>query len=267
MALESWVEARRPWVAARRRENVEGVLRAQAIALPLPPSFNDAVRIARTERALIAGIMRRDPGTGRTLDVDIATFVPRAESLGACAFAVYPDEELHGGSYADILAVAQCTGLPVLSRDPVIDPVQIVMARTHGAAAVTLCVGALSDNDVRTLFRQALELGLDVVFEVGSAAELDRLARVRVSGPESAGAGLVAVHAVGFDGKSADLPCYERLVEKLPEAAAGIAAAGICDETDAAAVVAMGYDAFVAPYLSLADDVEASLRALAGDRI
>ena len=63
-------------VGERRREGIEGVFKAQAIALPLPPSFHDALRVPRADRAAIADIRRRAPERGdHAWDIDIADMV------------------------------------------------------------------------------------------------------------------------------------------------------------------------------------------------
>ena len=151
------IESRRRWVAERKLEGVEGVFRAQAAGLPLPPSFHDAVRVPRASRAVVVEIRRECDG--QRYELSVSQLVRAAEQAGACAIAIWPTEE-HGGSYQDILTAAQSSPLPVVSRDPVVDPVQIVMARAHGAAAVTVPIGLLNEDELRALFRQSVDLGV-----------------------------------------------------------------------------------------------------------
>jgi indole-3-glycerol phosphate synthase len=244
MGFEELIEARRRWVADRRREGVEGVYKAQAIALPLPPSFHDAVRVPRAERAIVAGYKRVFDGGAERSPHEVAEFVARAEAAGACAVAIWPDETAHDGSYHDILAAAQSSSLPVLSRDPVIDPVQIVMARAHGAAAVTLDVSVLNDEEFRALFRQALDLGLDVLAEAHSALELDRIACFRMGSAGGSGARLVGLSAIDASG-AADLAQYERLWPGLPEFAATVATSGISTHEHVVSLESIGFDAML----------------------
>lgn len=243
------------------------MFKAQAVALPLPPSFHDAVRVPRAERAVIAGYKRRPGPDAADFGVDVVEAVSRAEATGACAVAIWPDEEHHGGSYHDILAAAQATPLPVLSRDLVVDPVQIVMARAHGAAAVTIDVGYVSDDEFRALFRQAVELGLDVMVEARTALELERVASFRLGSAESSGARVVGVSAT-VNGEAADVAQYERLAPSVPEFAAGIATTGLLEPAHVIAAHAVGYDAcIVADPLLAARDFEAVMRRFAGEAL
>lgn len=264
MGLDALIESRRHWASARRREGVEGVYKAQAIALPLPPSFHDAVRVPRAERAVVVGYKRRAGPGAPPFDIEVGQLAARAEAAGACAIAIWPDDEFHGGSYHDILAAAQATSLPVLSRDPVVDPVQIVMARAHGAAAVTIDVAHVGDDELRALFRQAIDLGLDVLVEASTALELERVASFRLGSSEASGARVVGVSALDAAGR-ADAAQYLRLAPGVPEFAAAIATTGIASPEDLRAVEAAGFDAcIVAEPLLLAGIFEAEMERFAG---
>jgi indole-3-glycerol phosphate synthase len=241
---------------------VEGVFKAQAISLPLPPSFNDGVRVARADRAVIVGLKRRvGVGSDIAYDVDFSALARRAEAAGACALAVWPEEEFFGGGYHDILALAQATSLPIWSRDPVIDPLQIVFARAHGAAAITIEVEFVNDDELRALIRQAAELGLDVVLEGRSAPDLERIANFKMGSSEASGARIVAVGASALN-EALD---YERLAALLPEFAASIASSGLDDGGKLGALEADGYDAFLVsdPLLST-NDFEETMGDFAG---
>lgn len=264
MGLDALIADRRRWASDRRREGVEGVYKAQAIALPLPPSFHDAVRVARAERAVIVGFKRRPGPDADAYAREVVEVVARAEAAGACAVAIWPDESFHNGSYHDILAAAQASPLPVLSRDPVIDPVQIVMARAHGAAAVTIDIAYVSDDEFRALFRTAVELGLDVLVEARTALELDRVASFRMGSSESSGARVVGVAANTTNG-GRDVRQWERLAPGVPEFAAGIATAGAVTPEDVVLAEQVGLDACIVsdPVLS-ADDFEAAMLRFAG---
>ena len=240
LGTNALIESRRRWIQENRK--VEGVFKAQAVALPLPPSFNDGVRVARADRAVIVGLKRRagiDDAT--TYDVDFGELATRAEAAGACALAVWPEEKFFGGSYHDILALAQTTSLPIWSRDPVVDPLQIVFARAHGAAAITIEVGFVEHEELRALIRLSAELGLDVVLEGATAPDLERISKFKMGSSEASGARIVAVGGSAL----AEAPDYERLAALLPEFAASIATSGLRDSKQLGALEGAGYDSFL----------------------
>jgi indole-3-glycerol phosphate synthase len=262
VGTEALLDSRRRWNLANRK--VEGVFKATAVALPLPPSFNDGVRVARADRAVVVGLKRKEGLNGsRSYDFDFVEMAQRAEAAGACALAIWPEEEFFGGSYQDILAVAQVTSLPILSRDPVLDPLQIVMARAHGAAAITIQVGFVGEEELRALVRHAIELGLDVLMEGGTAAELERIAKFKMGTSDSSGARLVAVG--GPLNPPDGMRTYERLSPLIPEFAASLATSGIEDPNALGALETAGYEAFlVSDALLAASDFEAAMADYAG---
>ncbi len=264
MGIEALLDSRKRWILENRKAGVEGVFKATAVALPLPPSFNDGVRVARADRAVVVGLKRREGLSGdRSYEFDFVELAQRAEAAGACALAIWPEDEFFGGSYHDILAVAQVTSLPILSRDPVLDPLQIVMARAHGAAAITIQVGFVGDEELRALVRQAVELGLDVLMEGGTAAELERIAKFKMGTSDSSGARLVAVG--GAAAPPDGLHTYERLSPLLPEFAATLATAGIEEPGVLGSLENAGYEAFlVSDALLAAPDFEAAMAEFAG---
>jgi indole-3-glycerol phosphate synthase len=238
------LDLRRAWIARKRRENVEGVFRAVALQLPLPPSFFDAVRVPRAPRAIIAELKRVSPEAGGTsYSVEVPSMIRELEACGVSAFAVRTDEDSYGTGYTDLLAAAQTTALPILCRDLILDPVQIVMARAHGAAAVTLDASLVGERELRALHRQAVELGLDVVLEVHSAADVDHA--LRVFGGDESAMRLMGVDGSARDGSILDIRAYERLGERLPQVAFPIATAAIDDPAHIEMLEKAGYEAFV----------------------
>ena len=119
-------------------------------------------------------------------------------SAGAAALSVLTDARYFGGSDADLVAARQASGLPVLRKDFVIDPYQILEARELGAQAVLLIVRALT----RTLLHELLELthrcGMEALVETHSAEE--------VVGALTAGARIVGVNNRDLRDFSTGLP-------------------------------------------------------------
>lgn len=260
------VDRRRAWVAERRREGVEGVFKAQAIALPLPPSFHDAVRVPRAELAAIADVRRRAPGRGdHAWDVDIAELVCALERAGATALAIHVEDEHYGGCYQDLLLAAQVTSLPILCRDVVLDPLQITMARAHGAAAVVLDASLVDEMELRALFRAALDLGLDIVVECRSAQDLETALRVRRGSSDSGSVRIVGVRGGPI---TTDDTTYERLVQHVPDFVVSLAMCDVGSRVEAERLEALGYDAFfVGDAILDAEDPGAALRAIAGEPV
>lgn len=153
-----------------------GLERAAAEA-DLPRGFADALaaRIAAGAPAVIAEIKKASPSKGVLREdfrpAEIAASYARG---GAACLSVLTDRDFFQGSEAYLAeARAACT-LPVIRKDFIIDPYQVVEARAIGADCILLIVACLSDARMAELNRLASELGMDVLVEVHDAEELDR---------------------------------------------------------------------------------------------
>lgn len=131
-------------------------------------------KIAQGKPAVIAEIKKASPSKGVIREnfnpVDIASSYA---AHGAACLSVLTDVQYFQGSY-DYLrqARAACT-LPVLRKDFMVDPYQIVHARALGADCILLIVAALSIHQLREFEDLSIELGMDVLVEVHDQAELD----------------------------------------------------------------------------------------------
>ena len=164
-------------------------LSARAADAPPARGFAAAIeaKIAAGSPAVIAeikkaspskGVIRADAGSGSGAGFDPAAIARRYESAGAACLSVLTDVDFFQGADAYLQqARAACT-LPVLRKDFVVDPYQLVEARALGADCVLLIVAALDDDRLAALSEQALDLGMDVLVEVHDLAELERALQV-----------------------------------------------------------------------------------------
>ena len=138
-----------------------------------PPSFRKAVG-GRDALSVIAEFKRKSPSAGSIRDDDPGARALAYREAGASAVSVLTDPDAFGGSLADLQAASAASGLPILMKDFIVDPVQIRAGWAAGASAVLLIVRCLDDARLRGLHREARSLGLDALVEVHDAAELDR---------------------------------------------------------------------------------------------
>ena len=143
------------------------------------PAFRDALH-KPGRLAIIAEIKRASPSAGTIkADVDAVEQARHHTNAGADALSVLTNGKFFAGKIEDLWDVTDFQirhrrFLPCLRKDFMLDPVQIVEAAEAGARCVLLIVRALSDAQISRLYAAATLAGLDALFEVHDARELDR---------------------------------------------------------------------------------------------
>jgi len=203
---------------------------------------------AATGPAVIAEIKKASPSKGLIrAEFDAAWLARRYQAGGASALSVLTDEPYFQGSLRNLELASGAVSLPCLRKDFMIDEYQIVEARAHRADAILLIAAALDDGELQRFAQAAHSLSLDVLVEVHTASELDRvLATLGVSG----GLGETGADAIGVNNR--DLKTFEvrletslELVERIPPTVVRVAESGLKAPEDLARLRAAGFDAFL----------------------
>jgi indole-3-glycerol phosphate synthase len=210
--------------------------------------------------AVIAEIKKASPSRGLIrADFDAEWLARRYRAGGAAALSVLTDEPFFQGSLRNLELASDATPLPCLRKDFMVDEYQIVEARAHRADAILLIAAALENDEMKRFARTTHDLGLDVLVEVHTAAELDRV--LEILGENGA-------DAIGVNNR--DLRTFEvsletslALAPQIPASAVRIAESGIHTAADIAPLRAAGFDAFlIGESLMRQPDPGAALREL-----
>jgi indole-3-glycerol phosphate synthase len=240
--LDTILASTRAAVAAARARVSTAELERKA-ALHQPRGWASSLRTrAATGPAIIAEIKKASPSKGLIRnDFDVDWLARRYQDGGAAALSVLTDEPYFQGSLCNLEIASAAVALPCLRKDFMVDEYQIIEARAHNADAILLIAAALTDAEMKRFATAARGLELDVLVEVHTAEELDRVLDAL---------GETGADAIGVNNR--DLKTFEvrletslELVDRIPAATLRVAESGISTSDDLARLRSAGFDAFL----------------------
>ncbi len=187
-----------------------------------PTSRSLKVALDRPGGRFIFEFKRASPSEGDLcMDADPAA-IARAYTGVADAMSVLVDPHFRG-SYADLRAARAAFDGPILAKDFIVDPRQVVEARSHGADAVLVILAVLDDVQARSVIDEAARLAMDVLVEVHDEAEMRRALVL--------GAPLIGINNRDLKSFRTDLATTERLAP-LADGRTVISESGISSRDD-----------------------------------
>ena len=178
------------------------------------------------------------------------------ERGGAAALSILTERPNFGGSLDDLRAARAASRLPILRKDFVVDPYQVVESVAAGADAILLIVAALERDELARLHDQARELGLDALVEVHNRGELRSAAAV--------GASLIGINNRDLTTLEVDTGRTLELLPSVPAGATVVAESGFSRARELDQITDAGVDAvLIGEALMRSPDIESACRVLA----
>ena len=211
--------------------------------------------------SVIAEVKRRSPGAGPIRpDLEPARLASRYQAGGAAALSVLTDRDYFGGSLDDLRGARAAVDLPVLRKDFVIDPLQVLEARAAGSDAVLLIVRILDDARLAEMLGMAESLGMSALVEAHDSTELHRALK--------AGAQIVGINNRDLSTFTSRIDVTLELLPEVPDEVLVVSESGIRSGDDVARLGRVGVDAvLVGEWLLGHDDPADGVRELAAHTV
>jgi indole-3-glycerol phosphate synthase len=234
----------------------DGRLLATALALPPTRPFAGALR-ARPGTALIAEVKRSSPSAGRIADVDPAAQARAYAAAGAAAVSVLTEATHFDGALADLRAAHLSVRVPVLRKDFLVHPSQVIESRVEGADAVLLIAGVVSETELKALLATAADLGLGALVEAHSEEELEKALATEAE--------VIGVNARDLESLEVDAERALALLARVPDDRVAVLESGIAGRADVERAARSGARAvLVGELLMRSPDPSAAVRELLG---
>ena len=253
-------------IAAYKREEVKAAksehplrgLMTQAREAPAPRGFRAALETARKRKkpGLIAEIKKASPSQGVIrADFDPEKLARAYERGGATCLSVLTDTPSFQGAPEDLIVARQATHLPVLRKDFMLDPYQIVQSRALGADCVLVIMAMVPDETAAQLLGAAREWGMDAIIEVNDEQEMSRALEFET--------GLIGINNRDLKTFVTDIETSIRLHPLVPAERHVVAESGLSKPEDLIKLAKAGISSYlIGESLMRADNVEAATHSL-----
>lgn len=242
--LEQMAASSRERAAAARQRCSEAALLAKALSCPPPPPLV----LNPSGFDLIAELKLRSPAVGqlKSGDENVAERVLLYARSGAAAVSVLTEPGRFDGSMAHLEQATQALQpirIPVMRKDFLVDPYQVIEARVAGAGGVLVIVRMLPQSEVRALLDCARRLGLFVLLEAFDQPDIERMHDLLGSAgsADTAAPLLAGLNCRDLTSLQIVPERLHELARLLPSSVPRVAESGVQSSEDARRVAESGY--------------------------
>ena len=252
-ALEKICADKRAHIKQRKsRRPLSELVGAAERATPTRGFADALIKASSTGYGLVSEIKRASPSKGLIRnDFDPAMLARAYQAGGATCLSVLTDAPYFQGSDDHLMAARAVVNLPVLRKDFMLDPYQIIESRALGADCILLIMAALDDQMAAELEAVARGHGMDVLIEVHDDAELERALRLKSP--------LIGINNRNLKTLKTDTAATLRLAPLVPDDRMVVCESGLKGSDDLARMSAAGASCFlIGESLMREPDIEAA---------
>ncbi len=257
MILDDIVARKKERLIELKSKSIQAELEKAATLASNPRDFTAALERGG-KPAVIAEIKKASPSAGEIrAHLDVAEIAKRYERAGAAAISVITEEDFFQGKLAYLTEVKRTVSLPILCKDFIFDPVQVLAARAAGADSLLLIAAILEQDTLVELLAMARSFGMACLVEVHDEEEM-----VRVLDTD---ARIIGINNRNLRTFQVSLDTTFRLRPSIPSDRLVVSESGIQEQSDLQSLASAAVDAvLVGTSLMRAEDPGAKLRELLG---
>jgi indole-3-glycerol phosphate synthase len=234
--LQRILEVKRGEIAAAKQHSPLSSIENRAHAAPPVRDFVAALRARKP--AVIAEIKKASPSRGvLRADFDPAAIAQSYEKAGAACISVLTDRQFFQGDAAHLVAARAACALPILRKDFVIEPYQVLESRAFGADCILLIAACLTKEQMIEFERLAASLAMAVLVEVHDATELEAALALRTP--------LIGVNNRNLKTFETRLETTLELLPRIPPSRLVVTESGILAAADVSRMQSAGVSTFL----------------------
>ena len=238
--LAQILETKRTEVKTARQMRSESDLLREAKSRKDVRGFARAIedKISKGKPGVIAEIKKASPSKGIIREnFNPAEIANSYAAHGAACLSVLTDVQYFQGSYDYLRQARAACSLPVLRKDFIVDPYQIIHSRAIGADCILLIVAALGREQLKEFESAAQELGMDVLVEIHDQSELEAALELKTT--------LLGINNRNLRSFETSLQNTINLLPQVPEGKRVVTESGILEPEDVALMRDHGVQAFL----------------------
>lgn len=203
----------------------------------LPVISSKASILDESKSGIIAEFKRKSPSKGFiNKDANVKDVVAGYEKYGASVVSVLTDEHFFGGSFEDLNQAKATLSIPVLRKDFIVDEYQVYETKAIGADLMLLIAECLTKDEVYNLAKIAKEIGLEVLLELHSEDQLDKVNEF---------IDLIGINNRDLKTFHVDIEKSKQILKQLPKDLIKVAESGISDPKTVKELRKAGFQSFL----------------------